>query len=109
MCDDKNPSDLKLVYGEFDKDIVTSSTIYEPAPATDPYDVLAFQDLGVGILQSLLDYNRINPYSRLPNTRFKNLDNLKLHLANNLMKILPHRLDSYIRKMNRVILSENSI
>lgn len=35
MCDEKNPSDLKLVLGEFDKEIITSSTIYEPAPATD--------------------------------------------------------------------------
>jgi hypothetical protein len=60
--------------GEFDKDVITSSTVYEPILATEAYNVKSFNDLGVGILQSLLDFFRINPYSRLPNTRFKNLD-----------------------------------
>ena len=60
--------------GEFDKDIITSSTVYEPVLATEPYGIRCFKELGAGILQSLLDYNRINPYSRLPNTRFKTID-----------------------------------
>lgn len=40
-----------------------------------------FAEIGRGLLISLLDRTEKNPFSRLPNTSFKNLDGLRKALA----------------------------
>lgn len=48
---------------------------------------------------AILDINLINPTSKLPESYFKTLPNLKSFLAYNITKTMPFRFEPYLRKV----------
>lgn len=52
-----------------------------------------------GLVTAFLDINLINPYSRLPETYFQTLENLKMYMASNIMRMLPFRFDNFLRRV----------
>lgn len=59
--------------------------------SSEPYIDKHFEDIGEGILESYLDINGINTISRIPNSVYQSITNLKMRLACNIMKISPFR------------------
>lgn len=80
-----------------DPNLVLNTVDLNPINTGEFYSVENYYNLGEGMLEALLDYFNIHPCSRIPNTPYKNFINLKLHLAHNLMRIIPHRFDNYVR------------
>lgn len=46
---------------------------------------IAYEKMGVSLLIAILDYEELNPFSRIGNTDYKSVENLRLSIANNLI------------------------
>ena len=48
------------------------------------YTPIAYEKMGISLLISVLDNEKLNPFSRIGNSNYKNLENLRLSLANSI-------------------------
>jgi hypothetical protein len=46
------------------------------------YTPISYEKMGISLLISVLDYEKLNPFSRIGNTDFKCIENLRLYVAN---------------------------
>lgn len=65
---------MELKLGQYDKDIVRKFMNLEPIQKIEHYTIEKFEQLGKEILVTILDYYRINPYTRINNTKYKSYD-----------------------------------
>lgn len=56
-----------------------------------------------------MDINQLNPGTRIFNSPYKSLANLKMKVAYNLMKSAPFRFDPFLRKILRAINNNDSV
>jgi hypothetical protein len=89
----------KLVKKDTDWDQINQDTII-PQPS-EYYNPELFEEVGEAIGVSLLDMCELNPLSRIKSSVYKNLRNIKLHVALGLIKQAPFRFDAYLRKLNK--------
>jgi hypothetical protein len=48
------------------------------------YTPIAYEKMGVSLLISILDYEKLNPFSRLGSSDYKSIENLRMSVANHL-------------------------
>ncbi|EAS00690.3 zinc carboxypeptidase family protein (macronuclear) [Tetrahymena thermophila SB210] len=94
---------------ELNINIVQNNISFEQSQSEFPYVPSNYSNLGEGMLEALLDYNKINPISRLPNSPYKTYTNLKMQMAYQIMKSIPYRFENYLRKVMRHINSSDNV
>ncbi|KAL4483174.1 hypothetical protein ABPG74_019200 [Tetrahymena malaccensis] len=93
---------------QYDQEVIVNGIDLQPLKNTTFYTIEIFEQIGEGICDALLDYSSIHPNSRIPNTPYKSLANIKMRMAYNLMRITPFRFCQYLRKVFRYIsINEN--
>ncbi|EGR26958.1 zinc carboxypeptidase family protein, putative [Ichthyophthirius multifiliis] len=86
--------DFKEGKFEIDQNIfnmISQSNGIEQKLCDYPYISSHYANLGEGMLEAILDLNKINPISRIPNSPYKNYTTLKMQIAFQTMKQLPYR------------------
>ncbi|CAG9327499.1 unnamed protein product [Blepharisma stoltei] len=65
------------------------------------YDIKIFENVGKSICVSILDLIEKNQYSRLRVTEFQSIEDFKVHVAENVAKLVPYRYFNEIRKIGK--------
>eukprot|EP00357_Protocruzia_adherens_P000565 CAMPEP_0115022640 /NCGR_PEP_ID=MMETSP0216-20121206/31702_1 /TAXON_ID=223996 /ORGANISM="Protocruzia adherens, Strain Boccale" /LENGTH=1017 /DNA_ID=CAMNT_0002395425 /DNA_START=142 /DNA_END=3195 /DNA_ORIENTATION=- len=68
---------------------------------TPPYDPQVLEDIGKGMCIAILDLADLNPMSRIKNSPFRNLSNLRIHVSEKLLAHVPYRFDPLFRKITK--------
>lgn len=69
----KNDNDNSIDYDNFDTIDIFINNRKKEKNESIPYGIEAYQEIGQAICLSLLDFNEINPYSRIENSNFKKI------------------------------------
>ncbi|CAD8155599.1 unnamed protein product [Paramecium pentaurelia] len=84
-------------------------TLDTTKPISKFFTIEDYEQVGVGIVNAFLDYNLLNPRSKITESPFKTLANLKTYLAFNMIKYTNFRFDPYIKKILKYINNKEQI
>ncbi|KAM3136319.1 Cytosolic carboxypeptidase-like protein 5 [Paramecium bursaria] len=106
-----NKQEILQTYGS---DQVDENIILNPTPAltnqqTYFYTISDYENVGRALVLAFLDINLVNPISKIPDSYFKTLSNLKSFLGYNILKTMHFRFDNYLRKILKNINNKEQI
>lgn len=90
-----------MTYGSeaLDENIILNPLPSQTSPNIYFYTISDYEQVGKSIIMATLDINLMNPISRLTESYFKTLPNLRSFLAYNIMKTMPYRFETYLRRV----------